>query len=78
MRKGKKSIATAVSHLPAASCLTASAENSENPLKISVESSRESHLVRVNEPFEFIITANKPQKLKVIISMDGEAVLQCF
>ena len=55
MRKGKKSIATAVSHLPAASCLTASAENSENPLKISVESSRESHLVRVNEPFEFII-----------------------
>lgn len=51
------------------------AEPSEE-LKITVEPSRKSHLVRVNEPFEFIIKANKPQKLKVVISIDGEAVLQ--
>ena len=44
-------------------------------LQITVEPSRKSHLVRVNEPFEFIITASKPQKLKVVVSLDGEATL---
>ena len=47
----------------------------ENPLVITVECSQKSHLVHVNEPFEFIITANKPKKLKVVVSMDGEAIL---
>ena len=50
--------------------------NSEKPAWISVESSCKSHLVRVNEPFEFIINSNRKQKLKVIISQDGEAVLK--
>ena len=48
----------------------------ENPLVVTVECSRKSHLVHTNEPFEFIITANKPKKLKVVVSMDGEAILQ--
>ena len=48
----------------------------EEPLSIAVECSRKSHLVHVNEPFEFIITANKTRKLKVVVSMDGEAILQ--
>ncbi|MBR5026743.1 MAG: hypothetical protein IKX48_16890, partial [Victivallales bacterium] len=48
----------------------------DNPLVITVECSRKSHLVHVNEPFEFIITANKPKKLKVVVSMDGEAILK--
>ena len=42
--------------------------NREKPAWISVESSCKSHLVRVNEPFEFIINSNRKQKLKVIIS----------
>ena len=52
------------------------AKNAENPLVINVECSRKSHLVHANEPFEFIITANKSKKLKVVVSMDGEAILQ--
>ena len=52
------------------------AKASENPLNITVECNRKSHLVHVNEPFEFIITADKPKKLKVVVSMDGEAILQ--
>lgn len=50
--------------------------NSKQPVWISVESSCKSHLVHVNEPFEFIIDSNKKQKLKVVISQDGEAVLK--
>ena len=56
--------------------LTGVAETTVTDLQITVDCSCKSHLVHVNEPFEFIVTANKPQKLKVVISMDGEAVLQ--
>ena len=45
-------------------------------LQITVECSRKSHLVHINEPFEFIISANRKQKLKAVISTDGETVLQ--
>ena len=55
---------------------SATVKAAENPLVVTVECSRKSHLVHTNEPFEFIITANKPKKLKVVVSMDGEAILQ--
>ena len=50
--------------------------NREKSTWISVESSCKSHLVHVNEPFEFIIDSNRKQELKVVISQDGEAVLK--
>ena len=50
--------------------------SADSDIKITVDCSRKSHLVDVNEPFDFIINADKPQKLKVVVSMDGEAVLQ--
>ena len=50
--------------------------NREKSMWISVEASCKSHLVHINEPFEFIINSNRKQKLKVVISQDGEAVLQ--
>ena len=46
------------------------------PPKITVECSRKSHIVRVGEPFEFVVTADPPRKLQVVISEDGEAVLR--
>ncbi len=61
--------------LAATAAAAAAAGPAAPDLQISVEPSRKSHLVRVNEPFEFIITASKPQKLKVVVSLDGEAVL---
>ena len=52
------------------------AGSSVKSMRISVECSCKSHLVHVNEPFEFIISSNRKQKLKVVISQDGEAVLK--
>ena len=52
------------------------ADVGEPALQITVESSCKSHLVHINEPFEFIIEADRKQKLKVVVSQDGEAILQ--
>lgn len=52
------------------------AGGSMKSLRISVECSCKSHLVHVNEQFEFIISSNRKQKLKVVISQDGEAILK--
>ena len=48
----------------------------EPVLQISVDCSCRSHLVHANEPFEFIIEANRKQELKAVISIDGRAVLR--
>ena len=52
------------------------AGKAEPVLQISVDCSCKSHLVHVNEPFEFIIESNRKQELKAVVSMDGRAVLQ--
>ena len=51
------------------------AGKAEPVLQISVDCSCKSHLVHVNEPFEFIIESNRKQELKAVVSMDGRAVL---
>ena len=53
-----------------------SLQSADCDINITVDCSRKSHLVDVNEPFDFIINADKPQKLKAVVSMDGEAILQ--
>ncbi|MBO4632882.1 MAG: hypothetical protein J5858_13240 [Lentisphaeria bacterium] len=40
--------------------LSLSTVDAQNPLGITVECSRKSHIVRVNESFDFIITAKNP------------------
>ena len=52
------------------------AGSSVKSMRISVECSCKSHLVHVNEQFEFIVSSNRKQKLKVVISQDGEAILK--
>ena len=47
-----------------------------SPPRITVECSCRSHLVHVDEPFEFIIGADRKQELKAVVSLDGEAVLR--
>ena len=45
-------------------------------LEIKVSCTPLSHLCRVNEKVEFLITANKDVPLDVVISVDGEAVIE--
>ena len=71
----KKTAAFAVifvlSMLPAAAA-EPKPEPKPEPLQIKVESSCKSHLVHVNEPFEFIITASRPEKVRVDITAEGK------
>ncbi len=77
LKKTAVAIIFMLSMLPAVT-VEPKTESKPEPLQITVESSRKSHLVHINEPFEFIINADRPEKLRVVITAEGKPGQQVF